>query len=151
MPWGALGKIARTPGEYTDTHWFREAIQRKWHRSGSVRGNSLPALQRGPDTEVQTPKRSQEVQTPMILVIPGGPDTHDPRGPDTHDPRDPRETRRIEIAPRGWSFSVAYSTRKSDLILVSITVVVDMTKAANARRCFRSVSDAHIRQGPDRR
>ena len=32
--------------------------------------------------------------------------------------------------PRGWPFFVGYLTRQSDLILLSITVVVNMTKAA---------------------
>jgi hypothetical protein len=82
----------------------------------------------------------QEVQTPR-----------GPRGPDTHDPRDPRETRRIEIVPRGWSFSIRCLTRQVDLILLTSTVIVDMISVMNARRCFRSVTDAHIRPAPDRR
>jgi len=72
-------------------------------------------------------------------------------GPDTHDPRDPRETRRIEIAPRGWSFSVGNLTRQVDVILLTSTVIVDMISVMNARRCFRSLTDAHIRPAPDRR
>jgi hypothetical protein len=68
-----------------------------------------------------------------------------------HDPRDPRETRRIKVAPRWWSFSMRYLTRQVDVALLSITVIVDTIMVVNGRRCFRSLTDAHIHQAPDRR
>ena len=61
-----------------------------------------------------------------------------------------REAGRLSSA--AWvAFFVGYLTLQSKLILLSITVVVDTIWAANARRCFRNVIDAHLRQGPDRR
>jgi hypothetical protein len=63
----------------------------------------------------------------------------------------PRETMRFRVAQRGRSFSVEYLTRQHDLVLLSITVIVDMISAVNARRCFRSLTDAYIRPAPDRR
>ena len=67
---------------------------------------------------------------------------------DTHDPR---ETRRIKAAPIMWSFSIGNLTRQVDLILLTSTVVVNMVSVMNACRCFRSLTDAHIRPAPDRR
>ena len=63
----------------------------------------------------------------------------------------PHETRRIKVAPRARSFFVGYLTPPVDLILLSTTVFVDMISIVNARRCFRSLTDAHIRPAPDRR
>ena len=54
---------------------------------------------------------------------------------DTHVPR---EATRFKPAPRGRSFSVGYLTWVDDLILLSITVIVDMVSTVNAPRCFRS-------------
>jgi hypothetical protein len=51
----------------------------------------------------------------------------------------------------GGLFSVGCLTRQDDLALLSITVIADMISAANARRCFRSLTDAYIRPAPDRR
>ena len=65
---------------------------------------------------------------------------------DTHVPR---ETRRFKPA-RGRSFSVGHLTRQDDLILLSITVIADTFSTVNARRCFRSLTDAYIRPAPDR-
>jgi hypothetical protein len=42
-------------------------------------------------------------------------------------------------------------TRQLDLILLPITVIVDTIAVVNARRCFRSLTDAHVRPAPDRR
>jgi hypothetical protein len=91
------------------------------------------------------------VQTPMVLVIPEGSRVQTPKGSDTHDPREPRETRRIKVARRGWSFSIRCLTWQVDLILLTSTVSVDMISVMNARRCFRSLTDAHIRPAPHRR
>ena len=46
---------------------------------------------------------------------------------------------------------MGYLTPPVDLILLSTTVFVDMICIVNARRCFRSLTDAHIRPAPDRR
>jgi hypothetical protein len=123
---------------------------------------------------VQTPEfRHPGVQTPEFtrprsprspdrgeaggIQTPRNSDTHDPRGIQTpgnsvtHDPRDPRETRRIKVATHGWSFSIRFLTRRVDLVLLSITVIADMVSFVNARRCLRSLTDAHIRPAPDRR
>src|ERR1017187_9529281 len=67
---------------------------------------------------------------------------------DTHVPR---EATRFKPAPRGRSFSVGYLTWADDLILLSITVIVDMVSTVSAPRCFRSLTDAYLRPGPDRR
>jgi hypothetical protein len=123
---------------------------------------------------VQTPEfRHPGVQTPEFtrprsprspdrgeaggIQTPRNSDTHDPRGIQTpsnsvtHDPRDPRETRRIKVATHGWSFSIRFLTRRVDLVLLSITVIADMVSFVNARRCRRSLTDAHIRPAPGRR
>ena len=63
----------------------------------------------------------------------------------------PREATRFKPAPRGRSFSVGYLTWADDLILLSITVIVDMISTVSAPRCFRSLTDAYLRPGPDRR
>jgi len=52
---------------------------------------------------------------------------------------------------RRRSFFAGYLTRHDDLVLLSITVIVDMISAVTARRCFRSLTDAYIRPAPDRR
>ena len=46
---------------------------------------------------------------------------------------------------------MGYLTSQVELILLSTTVFVDMVSIVNARRCFRSLTDAHIRPAPDRR
>jgi len=70
------------------------------------------------------------------------------RASDIHDSR---EARSFKLASRIWSFSVGYLTRQVDLILLTTTVIVDMSSVMNASRCFRSLTDAHIRPAPDRR
>ncbi len=67
---------------------------------------------------------------------------------DTHGPR---EATRFKPAPRGRSFSVGYLTWADDLILLSTTVIADTLSTVNARRCFRSLTDAYIPAAPDRR
>jgi len=67
---------------------------------------------------------------------------------DTHVPR---EATRFKPAPRGRSFSVGHLTWADDLILLSITVIADMVSTVSAPRCFRSLTDAYLRLGPDRR
>ena len=53
-------------------------------------------------------------------------------------------------AARANFFSVGYLTRPDDLILLSISAIANMTSAGNARRCFRILTDAHLRPGlPD--
>jgi hypothetical protein len=59
-----------------------------------------------------------------------------PCRPELSDTDVPREIRRFNVAPRGWSFSEGYLTRQDDLILLSITVIADMISAGNAHRCF---------------
>jgi hypothetical protein len=131
-----------------------------------------PTILGGPDTH--DPRRSRhprssEVQTPTILGLPGVQTPTIPRGPeessdtrDLHDPhefrhpRSPRfpdtgEARSFKLASPMWSFSVGYLTRQADWILLTSTVIVDMVSVMNARRCFRSLTDAHIRPAPDRR
>jgi cellulose synthase/poly-beta-1,6-N-acetylglucosamine synthase-like glycosyltransferase len=44
----------------------------------------------------------------------------------------------------------SYLAGVRDLAAVPVAVV-NMTSVVNARRCFRSLTDAHIRQAPDRR
>jgi hypothetical protein len=60
-----------------------------------------------------------------------------PKASDTHVPR---EIRRFKAAPRGWSFSVGHLTRQDDLVLVSITVIANMSSTRNAHRCFGSLN-----------
>ena len=67
---------------------------------------------------------------------------------DTHVPG---EATRFKPAPRGRSFSVGYLTWADDLILLSITVIADIISTVSAPRCFRSLTDAYLRPGPDRR
>jgi hypothetical protein len=57
----------------------------------------------------------------------------------------------MKVAPRVWPFSVRYLTWRVDLVLLSITVIVDTIAVVTARRCFKSLTDAHIRPAPDRR
>ncbi len=82
-------------------------------------------------------------RTPMIPMY--------RRVSDTHDPHVPYETRRIKVAPRARSFFVGYLTPQVDLILLSTNVTMDTISVVDARRCFRSLTDAHIRPAPDRR
>ncbi len=60
-------------------------------------------------------------------------------------------TRRSKTVPRGRGLFVRYLTRRGNLVLLSITVLVNTYSVANAGRCFRSLIDAHIRPAPDRR
>jgi hypothetical protein len=80
----------------------------------------------------------------------GPSDTHlPPIFPGPSDTHLPRQNRRSNSAPRGRSLSVRYLTRQDDVVLLSITLIVDTLSAANGRRYVRSLIDAHVRPAPD--
>jgi hypothetical protein len=83
----------------------RGAALKAFRHPYSPRGFQTPIFpQRLSDTHVP-PGAFRGFQTPMF-------------------PHVPSETKRFKPAPRGRSFFVGYLTRKSDLVLLSITVVM---------------------------
>jgi hypothetical protein len=104
--------------------------------------------------------RSSGVQTPGVQTPGSSEEFRHPRSPaefrEFRHPRSPRspdpgEAGCLKLASPMWSFSIGCLTRHVDWILLISTVSVDMISVMNARRCFRSVTDAHIRPAPDRR
>jgi hypothetical protein len=127
--------------------------------SGGVQTPAIPREFRSSDTRdppgVQTPAIPRGVQTPAIpreFRHPRSPaefrEFRHPRSPRSPDPG---EAGCLKLASPMWSFSIGCLTRHVDWILLISTVSVDMISVMNARRCFRSVTDAHIRPAPDRR
>ena len=103
----------------------------------------------------RTPKIHKDSQ--KIPRHPGFLDTQDFQKIFRHPPifRSTNPARAMWLQPgscnQSFFFFRGYLTRRDDLVLLSITVIVDTISSRNARRCFRSFTDAYIRPGPDRR
>jgi hypothetical protein len=82
------------------------------------------------DVENKSPEASRGFQTSIFLHLRG-------------------KMRNCNAAPRERSFSVGYLTKQDNLVLLSITVIVDIKSAANARLFVRNIIDAHVRTAPD--
>ena len=145
-----------TPGcrGFADTHLLRGSQTPIY--SGVCRVCRHPSTPGFADTQgLQTPIDSGVCRVCRHPSTPGFADTHLLRGLQTNvDVRrhasDSGRPERQRASATG-SFSCGCLTRPDDLVLLSITVIVDTSSAANARRCFRSVADACLRPGPDRR
>jgi hypothetical protein len=100
-----------------------------------------------PPRPLRTARGIQESRHPRTRRNPGI--QKESRHPRTR--RNPGESRHPRSSAPARSFSVGYLTWQDDLVLLSITVVVDTISAVNARRCFRTLADAYVLPPPDRR